>query len=416
MLKPRNLFDPIWQHLPDKRFTIITGARQVGKTSLLRMLLRRLQDENQTVHYLTLEDTFVRKSIDEHPDKVFDHLPQRPQLFLKGASAAPFYLLIDEVQYAADPTHFLKFLYDRYEGNLKVVATGSSAFYIDRKFTDSLAGRKRIFQLWTLTFAETLAFLDREDLLAEIKLKQERPEYQSPHWGEIQQRFMEYLTFGGYPAVALEPNPNEKKFLLDELKNAYIKRDLLEAGVEKPNKFYLLFQLLADQVGSLTNRHELSKTTQLDAKTVDNYLYILEKCFHISQVRPFYRNIQKELTKMPKIYLNDLGLRNALLNRFDNPANRADKGQLLENFFFCQFRDQFGPEQVRFWRTTAQDELDFVVEQSFGNGRAFEVKWNPLNFKPGSYAKFTDTYPNFPVRCLGAEDFHQFETVETGEK
>ncbi len=405
MILSRNLFPAIENHLRDKRHTIITGARQVGKTSLLKLIYQKLKAEGQAVFQLTLEDSRVLQSINEHPEQIFQHVPVAPKSIQQGVVDNPLFLLIDEVQYADDPTHFLKYLYDKYEGNLKVVATGSSAFYIDHKFTDSLAGRKRVFQLFSLTLEEYLVFSGRMELLEEYKRIQEIPTYISPERAGLRAVFHEYLVYGGYPAVALERDYAEKKQLLNELKYAYIKRDIAESGVSMEAKFFLLFQLLADQTGNLLNKHELSKMIQVDVKTVDHYVYVLEKCYHIHLLKPFFRNIQKELTKMPKVYFNDLGLRNALLNRFDPVDIRADKGALLENYFFIRLRQQYEADQLHFWRTTAQLEIDFIIESSFGEGQALEVKWNKQTFTPGKLTKFTQAYPAFPVRCLDEADF-----------
>ncbi len=158
----------------------------------------------------------------------------------------------------------------------------------------------------------------------------------------------------------------------------------------------------------MASKGELASTLQIDNKTIDNYLYILNKCYHIHLLKPFFRNLRKELTKMPKIYFNDLGLRNALLNRFSPVIHRADKGELLENFYFTQFRQLYSLDQLKYWRTSDQNEVDFIIEESFGEGKALEVKWNPLNFKRKKYQKFEQTYPNFPLSCIGANNFHQF--------
>ncbi|MCB0587563.1 MAG: ATP-binding protein [Phaeodactylibacter sp.] len=406
--KKRQLLSQIEGHLSDKRHTIITGARQVGKTSILRMLYKQLLEEEKKAFFLSFEDIRILQSANEHPDRVFHHVALEPKPIMEGEAESRLYLLIDEVQYAKDPTNFLKYLYDKYESNVKVIATGSSAFYIDRKFKDSLAGRKRIFNLLPLSFSEYLLFKERENLQVEVDNLRKRTEYQSPFREELERLLFEYLLFGGYPAVVLENDPREKQFLLDELKNAYVKRDMLESGVAREGKFYLLLQLLADQVGNLTNKNELATTLQLDAKTVDNYLYILEKCYHVFMVRPFFRNLRKELTKMPKVYFNDLGLRNAFLNRFGEIPLRADKGQLLENYYFCQFRHTYKMDQIKYWRTADKQEIDFILEESFDTGKALEIKWNKGNFKPKKYRKFTEAYPHFELGCLGATDFYRF--------
>lgn len=407
MIRKRRLLTDIENHLENKQYTIITGARQVGKTSVLQLLFQRLKAREESITYVSLEDQRVLQAINEHPEKILNYLPQKPSPILEGNQGSRIYLLVDEVQYADQPTNFLKYLYDKYEKNLKIIATGSSAFYIDRKFRDSLAGRKRIFNLYPLSFEEFLSFKNNDILLNELELLRSNEHYESLHITELSSYFFEYLTFGGYPAVVLENDFNEKRALLSELKNAYIKRDILESGIEKEGKFYLLLQLLADQTGSLVNKHELGTTIQLDAKTVDNYLYILQKCYHIQLVRPFYRNLRKELTKMPKVYFNDLGLRNSLLNRFTEVSTRADKGALLENYFFLRFRESYSLEQIKFWRTADRQEVDFVIEESFGQGKAFEVKWNRAAFKPIKYQKFKKAYPEFPLKCLNTDNFYR---------
>ena len=408
MIRTRKLLASIKKHIPNKRHTIITGARQVGKTSLLKLIYQQLSAEQKDVFYLSFEDIKLLNAVNEHPEKILTFIAITPKPIIEGESKSRIYLLLDEIQYAKDPTNFLKFFYDKYEGNIKIIATGSSAFYIDRKFEDSLAGRKRIFNLFPLSFEEFLSFKDADNLLSEITTLRQQPDYQSSSIAHLKTFFYEYLNYGGYPAIVLEDDFTEKKLLLEELKNAYIKRDLLESGVEKEGKFYLLLQLLADQIGSLVNKHELASTVQIDGRTVDQYLYILQKCYHIQLLRPFYRNVRKELTKMPKVYFNDLGLRNAFLNRFGEVNDRSDKGELLENFYFLQFRQNYSIDQIKFWRTADKQEVDFIIEESFGEGQAFELKWNKATFKPSKYKKFREHYLTFPLTCLSAADFYKF--------
>ncbi|HRI61875.1 MAG TPA: ATP-binding protein [Saprospiraceae bacterium] len=407
MFKPRDIYADILAFLPDKRFSVITGARQTGKTSLLRTLYADLKNRQEQVFYLSFEDPAVVTAANEHPDKLFDFVSAKPLRALDGAAPQRIFVLIDEVQYAREPSHFLKYLYDTYEGNLKVVATGSSAFYIDQKFRDSLAGRKRIFRLNTLNFREFLVFREWEHLALELDALRGRPDYQSLRADDLRRAFWEYLRFGGYPAVALEATEREKRFTLDELKNSYVRRDVQESKIAHELKFYRLFQMLADQTGNLLNKNELAGEIQLDSKTVDNYVYVLEKCFHISLLRPYFRNLRKELTKMPKVYLNDLGMRNALLNRFEEMPNRSDKGQLLENYFFLRMNELFTSDQLFFWRTADGLEVDFVVRDTIEAGQAFEVKWSESKAGESKYSIFAKANPHFPLRFLTAEQFWQ---------
>lgn len=408
MFIERELYRELLSYIPDKRFAIITGARQVGKTTILRELYAELSRGGHKVDFLSLEDPLIRAAANEHPEQIFRSLREKPRRILDGLAPEKQFLLLDEVQYADDPSHLLKYLYDTYEGNLKIIATGSSAFYIDRQFRDSLAGRKRIFRLSGLDFREYLQFSGKEELAIELDALRQRSDYQSRYVEDLRLLFWEYLRFGGYPAVALESDEREKQFVLDELKNAYVRRDVLDSKVSDETRFYRLFQLLADQTGNLVNKNSLGADLQMDAKTVDHYLYVLQKCFHISLIKPFSRNLRKELTKMPKVYFNDLGMRNALLNRFETIPGRADKGQLLENYYFLRLRQQYSEEQLLFWRTTDQQEVDFVVRERPEAGMAFEVKWAESRTAENKYAGFSKSYPHFPLQILTAEDFWSF--------
>jgi len=296
------------------------------------------------------------------------------------------------------PVVCLKLLYDEYADRVKIVATGSSAFYIDKDFKDSLAGRKRIFQMPTLDFDEFLDFKDKPELLDDLssmqKGEKQKSVYENMFWALLD----EYLNYGGYPAVVLENDFEGKKELLKEIRDSYIKRDILESAVNDEEKLYRLLMVLASQSGNLMNVNELSNTLRINNSTVENYLYVLQKCFHISLVRPFYNNLRKELVKMPKIYLNDLGLRNILINYFAPIEQRADKGMLLENYAFRKLLEKHDPEQVRFWRTADGNEVDFVVETSFQKGYAVEVKFQEKETKLSKYKVFAAAYPDFPLK------------------
>ena len=126
----------IRQHLFKKEATILIGARQVGKSTLLKQLAAELQNEGSDVVFLNLERKDILTDLNENPENIFRYFPQ---------NSPKAYAFIDEVQYLSDPTNFLKLLYDEHSDKLKIVATGSSAFYIDRNSKDSLAGRKKIF-------------------------------------------------------------------------------------------------------------------------------------------------------------------------------------------------------------------------------------------------------------------------------
>ncbi|MBL7111979.1 MAG: ATP-binding protein [Bacteroidales bacterium] len=397
----RKIHQDIKKHLSRKEYTIITGPRQSGKTSLLQAIYRELESNGDVVSYLTFEDRDILTAINDHPEEVFSFVP-RPAKYLNSSdeSKKPVFLFIDEVQYAADPSNFLKYLYYVYNRNLKIIATGSSAFYLDQKFKDSLSGRKRVFKLQTLTFEEWLVFKNLDRLSGELKIIQNRNDYISPDHRELREMFDEYLIFGGYPEVALENNSDEKIKLLKDIRDSFLKRDIDESGVSNPDKFYNLLALLAGQTGNLVNRNELANTIGVDNKTIQKYLFVLENCFHIELIKPFYSNLRKELTKMPKIYFMDSGLRNSSLNRFFDFNSREDQGVLIENYIHKRLTEQFDSDLIRFWRTTDNNEIDFIISTSFNEGLAYEVKLKCKSGKSTSIKKFTENYPTFTVEVI----------------
>jgi len=306
-LLKRNILDSILGNLFFKEFIVITGPRQCGKTCLLRLIENHLQEKGETTVYLTLEDPLILKRLNEHPENLFSVIPRQDQ---------KLFVLIDEIQYLADPTNFLKYNFDLHQDRVKIICTGSSAFYIDQNFKDSLAGRKLIFNLYTLSFDEFIYFkTGTELLLKDLNEIRRRPEYLSPKLMILKQYLDEYLIYGGYPAVVLSESTDRKRMLLAELSQSFLRRDILESNVREEEKFYILIRMLAAQTGGILNGNQLSNSLQLSVTAVENYIQILRKTFHIHLVRPFFSNLKKELTKMPKVYFNDLGMRNILLNQ-----------------------------------------------------------------------------------------------------
>jgi predicted AAA+ superfamily ATPase len=385
----RKKYTILLKHIPKKEFTILIGARQIGKSTMLKQLFEDLKQKGETVYFLNLDRKDILDELNQNPENLFKICPlQQDKRII---------VFIDEIQYLDDATSFLKLLFDEYSAKLKIVATGSGAFYIDRQFNDSLVGRKKIFQMGTLDFEEFLLFKGRNDLVDEViqlrSKKKTKSIQENLLWGYMD----EFMNYGGYPAVVLENNIDEKTEILKEIRDSYIKRDVLESGISDEGKFYRMLMLLASQSGNLLNVNEISNTLKITNATVENYLYVLQKCFHITLVRPFYNNIRKELTKMPKVYINDLGLRNVLINYFSPLEQRADKGAVLENLAFRLLSERYDQDQIKYWRTADGNEVDFIVETSYLKGFAVEVKFNEQDAKPNKYNKFAQNYPDFSL-------------------
>jgi len=389
----RKILANIKENLSNDEVVLIIGPRQVGKTTSMRQTLDYLKQKGELCHFLNLEDPDYLRLLNDSPKKLFNIIP-----FDKEKRN---YLFVDEIQYLKDPSNFLKYFYDEYKGKIKIIASGSSAFYLDKKFKDSLAGRKKILYLLTLSFDEFLKFKGEDDLYKTDLSKDLPLQLQE----KITPLYLEYLTYGGYPRVVLAKSIQEKQEVLKDLAYSYIKKDIYEADINQEEVFFRLMKILSGQVGELVNVSELSATLGVTKITVDKYLAVMQKSFHIFLTRPFYKNIRKELTKMPKVYFGDLGMRNFFKNNFNNFYDRDDRGQLLENGVFRQFLNQHDTEDIKFWRTRDKKEVDFVIEEK----RAFEVKTKSSNYNDEKYKLFLASYPQISLNYIVLEKEKQID-------
>jgi len=212
-MKQRFLYDQLVGHLASKKHTIVVGPRQTGKTTLLKQLRDYCNQAQWPTVFLDLEHKDVRAELDRNPENVFLYCPAVEQRV---------YVFIDEIQKLSDPSNFLKQLYDDYDDGtrLKIIATGSSAFYIDEKFNDSLAGRKKVFRLYTCSFGEYLLLSGKDDLLAEVGRLKAEPTAKSLMLQLDSARVLEYMRSGGYPEVITETSEAEKIELLKDLRDS----------------------------------------------------------------------------------------------------------------------------------------------------------------------------------------------------
>lgn len=384
----RKIFTGLLQHWPKKEFTILTGPRQAGKTTLLKELEKELKSKGEPTLFINLENKMILEELNKSPLNLLTFIPQTERKVT---------VFIDEVQYLADPSNFLKLIYDDHQDRIKIICSGSSAFYLDGKFKDSLAGRKRIFRIYTCDFEEYLAIKEKFELVEELSKIENQPTFRSIHLELLQIEWEEYMVYGGYPAVISEPDKREKIEVLREIRDSFVKRDITDAGVKNEELFYQLFKLLAAQSGQLVNINELSNTLRARNETIQSYLEILKKCFHLAIVKPFYANLRKELTKMPKAYLLDSGLRNCLINNFQHVNLRIDKGELWELMVYRVLLEKFGEDTIRFWRTSDGKEVDFVLPE-IDLPLAIEAKVSKELIKPKKYAYFQEHYSNFDFR------------------
>ena len=391
----------IFKNLDTDEILLIKGARQVGKTTLLKRAAANLKEGDDKVFELTLEDPELLNDLNKHPENIFNFIPR---------SEERIYLALDEIQYLENPSNFLKYIFDVYGGKIKLVVTGSSAFYLDTKFKDSLAGRKKVVEIYPFSFSEFLEAKGERAMSAEVSqgfTPGTKRQILKPERKILHQYWMEFVQYGGYPRVVLESEPDEKKELLKELVQSFLRKDIYESGIREEEKFYKLVRLLASQAGQLLNVNELANTLDISKGTVSKYLYVLQKSYIIKICPPFYNNIRKELTKMPKFYFLDTGYRNSLLNSFELVGNRIDTGQVLESSVFTGLVKS-GVDDVKYWRTQNRKEIDFIV----GRKSAFEVKVSIRKYAPAKYKTFVNAYPDIDLQPVVMFDYENLDVLD----
>jgi predicted AAA+ superfamily ATPase len=343
----RKLYSELKDHLGKKEMSFIVGPRQAGKTTLMLMLKDYLERTGERTLFLNL---------DIEQDKEFftsqSRLLKKIELELGKQKG---FVFIDEIQRKEDAGLFLKGIYDM-DLPYKFVVSGSGSVELKERIHESLVGRKRIFELTTVSFEEFVNF--KTDYRYEDKL----PAFFSIEREKTDDLLEEYLNFGGYPRIVLEYEVAEKLRLMNEIYQSYIERDIAYLlRVQKTEAFSNLVKVMAAQVGNLVNLSELSSTLGISSKTIKEYLWYLEKTFILHRTTPYFRNIRKEITKSPLFYFYDLGLRNFALGNF---GTLRDKGFVFQNFVFNILREQThrGAAKICFWRTKDKAEIDFVVD------------------------------------------------------
>ena len=349
------------------------GARQVGKSTLLRSLL----DGDDSVLWLNGDDDDVRE--------LFRSISSTR---LKAIIGNRKTVVIDEAQRIEDIGLRLKLITDQMPG-VQVIATGSSSFELSSKVNEPLTGRKRELKLFPLSFREMVShtsFLEERRMI--------------PH----------RLIYGYYPEVVC--SPSNEKVVLKELTDSYLYKDLLSFDtLRKPDVIVRLLKALALQIGSQVSYNELSSLLGLSSKTVEKYMDILEKSYIIFRLGSFSRNMRNELKLSRKIYFWDLGIRNALIGNMAPLENRNDTGALWENFLIAErmkynsYSNSFA--QSYFWRTKDQSEIDYLEEED-GNLSAYEFKWNPAKSKTKCPASFAAAYPSSTYRVITPDNIEEF--------
>lgn len=350
MIYKRKVIDKINKFLASKEIIVLHGARQVGKTSIMRYLIEELKKNQQAeVYYFDLEISRYLALANAGHESFVNYLES-----VGYKEKAKAYVFIDEIQYLDNPSQFLKLFHDNFSGRIKLIISGSSSFEIKKKFKNSLVGRTINFEIWPLDFEEFLLFKNKK-----YNLTAGNPTAAATE--ELKELYLEYAVYGGYPQIVLTDEISKKEAYLSQIINTYIKKDVRDLALIKDvGKFNKLIEVLAAQTGNLLNVAELANTVNIARQTVEEFLFLLENTYVIKLIRPFHKNIRAELFKTPKVYLADHGLANLLANK---AFPRVLAGNIFETAVFSDLLKNYGTDKINFWRTASKQEVDFIIKQ-----------------------------------------------------
>lgn len=370
----RLLQKAIEQRLGQGKAIIVFGARQVGKTTMLKNMLKERED----VLWMNGDEQDIRN--------LFENISSTR---LKAIIGKNNIVVIDEAQRITDIGIGIKLITDNFP-NVQVFATGSSSFDLSNKVREPLTGRKFEYYMFPLSFAELVEY---NGLLEEKRLLTHR------------------LIYGSYPDVV--NNIGDERIVLNELADSYLYKDILMFDkIKKSEKLVKLLQALAYQIGSEVSYNELAQTCGIDPKTVESYVQLLEQSYIIFRLGSFSRNLRNELKFARKIYFWDCGIRNAIIGNFQEPEMRLDTGALFENYIISERIKKLKYEksyaQSYFWRTSAKQEIDYI-EDIDGKISAFEFKWNPKR-KATVPLSFARSYPDAEFKVVTRDNYVSFCT------
>ena len=367
----RTIATDIEKDFQSGKIIVITGARQVGKTTLLEDFASRFSK-------------VLKLNCDNYDDRL--DLENRRSTELRNLIGNSDFMMIDEAQRVNNIGLTLKMLADL-KLNIPILVTGSSSFELNNAINEAATGRFFDYRMYPFSFSELANHTSQRD---EGRLLEQR------------------ILYGSYPDVV--NHPEDARRIVTNLANNYLYRDLLEyKGMKKPELLQKLVRALALQIGSEVSYNELAKTLGADKETIENYIDLLEKCFVVFRLSSFSRNMRTEIRKGKKIYFYDNGIRNALIANFAPLELRTDKGALWENYLLSErikkLRNTGDYSQCYFWRTNTQQEID-LIEECDGKMRAYKFKWKDEKAKMP--AIFAETYSEATFQVINTVNYQDW--------
>lgn len=348
----RKIYSSLKKHLAEKQITVITGMRRTGKTTLVLRLLEEIASKNKI--YIDLQRLDNRQLFSE---KNYDNIIV--ELGKRGLDTGKkMHVGLDEIQLVPNLPGVIKYLYDHF--NIKFIITGSSSYYMKNLFGESLAGRKKAFEMYPLDFGEFLTFKKAGVNAGDFwEKKFDKYEYE-----RLKNYYHEYVEYGGFPEVALADQPEKKKDLLNDIISSYINIDVGSlADFKRKGDFYNIVKILAARIGSRIDYAKISSVIGINVATLQNYIGFFEDTYLIKRVPVYTRDPDREIVKAKKLYFTDSGLAGILAD--------LNSGAKFENAVFNQLA-RLG--EVRYYALKNGKEIDFV----FNGAIALECKETPV--------------------------------------
>ena len=345
----RKLYTKILSKIEDPEAVVVTGMRRVGKTTLIKQVYESLSTNNKL--FLDLENPVVQKYFE---NENYDSIKYQFEVLGIRSDQRPF-IFLDEIQLVKNAPSVVKYLMDHY--NWKFFLTGSSSFYLKNLFSESLAGRKIIYELFPLDFEE---FLQLKGSPIKIPNQVDKPIYQT-----FEPLYREFVEYGGFPGVVNKKSLEDKTEALDEIFTSYYNKEVLGIGGFKNNQVVRdLMLLLAARVGSKLDVQKLATEMGVTRVTINEYLAFLEGTYFIFSINPFSTDRDVEIRGAKKVYFCDSGLARIL--------GKTDLGQVFENAIFQQLKNK---GQINYYQRKSGVEVDFILNETSG----WEIKTKANN-------------------------------------
>lgn len=388
MIYQRKIYPRLLAHTESPLVTVLTGMRRTGKTTLIKKLLTDIPNKNSL--YLDLQRPDNRELFQQkNYEAVYEAFTAQGLTKEKQ-----MVVVLDEIQLAPDSPSAIKYLVDHH--NIKFVVTGSSSFYLKNLFSESLSGRKKIFELFPLDFGEFLTF-------KEIKYSEtdwQKKPFNKFEYDRLFSYYEEYIRFGGFPQVVLAQSEAEKKDILSDIMSSYVNIDIHSlANFSDERNLYSLAKLLAGRVGGRVEYSTLSRLIGLSRPTVTNYIAFFEKTYLISMVPVFTRNTGREIVKSKKLYFCDTGVANILAE--------LSSGAQFENTLFNQL-SRAG--SLQYYALKTGNEIDFILNGTL----AIEAKETPTENNLTALSRLSSASRLSDFRLVGRYQSPKFDNYAWG--